>query len=244
MAAADYRLCDVCDGKAFYDANLNYEHGRDNEWAKSKTPFRWAGEEQGKPESDDWLLRLDYLGDRAVICSDCAKTHKTIVVPLYAAPVVPQAEPCIGNDPACPCQDGDACHYRDTATTKAWPIPQREHMEAVPLREPNCGCRTCLTPAEIRSTFVVCPKCGNKRCPRADDHRNVCTGSNEVGQTPQREPHIEVSLAAGHGYCGVAIYIGAQNFPLAASFESFTEADAYAERLRKALGTTGGSEDA
>ena len=42
-----------------------------------------------------------------------------------------QREPCIGNDPACPCQDGDACHYRDTATTKAWPIPQAE-----PKREP------------------------------------------------------------------------------------------------------------
>lgn len=25
MAMSDYRLCDVCDGKAFYDLNLNYE---------------------------------------------------------------------------------------------------------------------------------------------------------------------------------------------------------------------------
>lgn len=82
MAAADYRLCDVCDGKVFYDANLNYEQGRDNEWAKRKAPFRWAGEEQGKPENDDWLLRLDYLGDWAVICQHCAKTHKTIVVQI------------------------------------------------------------------------------------------------------------------------------------------------------------------
>ena len=24
-----------------------------------------------------------------------------------------QTTPCIGNDPACPCQDGDACHYID-----------------------------------------------------------------------------------------------------------------------------------
>lgn len=84
MAAADYRLCDVCDGKAFYDANLNYEQGRDDELAKRKAPFRWAGEEQGKPENDDWLLRLDYLGDWAVICQHCAKTHKTIVVPIDA----------------------------------------------------------------------------------------------------------------------------------------------------------------
>lgn len=84
MAVADYRLCDVCDGKVFYDANLNYEQGRDNEWAKRKAPFRWAGEEQGKPENDDWLLRLDYLGDWAVICQHCAKTHKTIVVHIDA----------------------------------------------------------------------------------------------------------------------------------------------------------------
>lgn len=32
--------------------------------------------------------------------------------------------PCIGRDPLCPCQDGDACHYRDAADgTKALPIP-------------------------------------------------------------------------------------------------------------------------
>jgi len=82
MAAADYRLCDVCGSKVFYDANLNYARGSDDEWAKRRAPFRWAGEEQGKPEHDDWLLRLDHLGDWAVICNDCAKTHKTIVVPI------------------------------------------------------------------------------------------------------------------------------------------------------------------
>ena len=27
MAAADYRLCDNCTAKAFYDCNLNYETG-------------------------------------------------------------------------------------------------------------------------------------------------------------------------------------------------------------------------
>jgi len=33
--------------------------------------------------------------------------------------------PCIGNDPWCPCQDGDRCHYRDAADgTKAWPLPR------------------------------------------------------------------------------------------------------------------------
>lgn len=34
------------------------------------------------------------------------------------------ADPCIGDDPLCPCQDGLPCHYKDAADgTKAMPIP-------------------------------------------------------------------------------------------------------------------------
>nr|WP_318382351.1 hypothetical protein [uncultured Enterobacter sp.] len=58
---------------------------------------------------------------------------------------------------------------------------------------PDCSCHTCrpVTIADMR--FVVCPECGNKRCPRANDHRNACSGSNEHGQegsgnTKQQEP--------------------------------------------------------
>ncbi|MDP4546507.1 hypothetical protein [Marinobacter sp. MDS2] len=32
------------------------------------------------------------------------------------------------------------------------------------------------------TTMVVCSECGNKRCPKATDHRHTCTGSNEPGQ--------------------------------------------------------------
>lgn len=45
--------------------------------------------------------------------------------------------PCIGQNPTCPCQDGDACHYEDTPTTKGWPVPDdqtgalRQQPEAV-----------------------------------------------------------------------------------------------------------------
>ena len=30
--------------------------------------------------------------------------------------------------------------------------------------------------------MIVCSDCGNKRCPKASNHRHKCTGSNEVGQ--------------------------------------------------------------
>lgn len=53
---------------------------------------------------------------------------------------------------------------------------------------PDCSCQPCrpVTIADMR--FVVCPVCGNKRCPHANDHRNECTGSNEPGQEGSAYP--------------------------------------------------------
>lgn len=83
MAGADYRHCDICDCKVFYDANLNYEQGKST-WGNEPIPkdeeARIAGEESG------WGYRLDYLGDWAVLCRDCAKTHKTVIVPIDPKP--------------------------------------------------------------------------------------------------------------------------------------------------------------
>lgn len=52
-----------------------------------------------------------------------------------------------------------------------------------------CWCYCCdrnntttFTPFSFRMRMNVCPDCGNKRCPRATDHNNACTGSNEPGQ--------------------------------------------------------------
>lgn len=54
----------------------------------------------------------------------------------------------------------------------------------------DCQCRTCrpVTMNDIR--FVVCPECGNKRCPHANDHNNACTGSNEPGQIGSAYPTV------------------------------------------------------
>ena len=56
------------------------------------------------------------------------------------------------------------------------------------LNAPDCWCRTCrpITLTDMR--FVVCPECGNKRCPHANDHQNACTGSNEPGQEGSAYP--------------------------------------------------------
>ena len=55
---------------------------------------------------------------------------------------------------------------------------------------PGCWCRTCRPVVLNDMRFVVCPDCGNKRCPRANDHRNACTGSNEPGQDGSAYPDI------------------------------------------------------
>lgn len=54
----------------------------------------------------------------------------------------------------------------------------------------ECGCETCVRevlsakpfPENLMRPFIVCPECGNKRCPRATHHDNACTGSNDYGQ--------------------------------------------------------------
>lgn len=60
----------------------------------------------------------------------------------------------------------------------------------------KCGCSECVEKLEkvlseftymFSSGMILCQKCGNKRCPHASSHRNVCTGSNASGQVPVLE---------------------------------------------------------
>ena len=69
------------------------------------------------------------------------------------------------------------------------------------LEKGGCGnCHACLVgvmengyPVTMQR-MIVCPDCGNKRCPKASNHRHQCTGSNEPNQrgsiytTPQTKP--------------------------------------------------------
>lgn len=66
--------------------------------------------------------------------------------------------------------------------------------QADKITDADCGCcRKCLEDVEehglpiLLQEMVVCVKCGNKRCPKAEDHSMACTNSNEPGQvgTPE-----------------------------------------------------------
>lgn len=56
--------------------------------------------------------------------------------------------------------------------------------------EAPCTCHACVRAADIRwnglrldfAMLIVCPDCGNKRCPHATDHLLACTNSNDPSQ--------------------------------------------------------------
>lgn len=80
-------------------------------------------------------------------------------------------------------------NVRDAAAT----IRAERVSAADELNSPE-GCGNCHTCAPNRiggpMRMIVCPECGNKRCPHATDHRNACTGSNEPGQTGSAYPAV------------------------------------------------------
>ena len=45
-------------------------------------------------------------------------------------------------------------------------------------------CHQCFhdSKAMFLNRMILCPTCGNKRCPKASDHSLACTGSNDPGQ--------------------------------------------------------------
>jgi hypothetical protein len=60
-------------------------------------------------------------------------------------------------------------------------------MERILEKQSNlkCWCQECCkkeTGGYNATRVVVCPDCGNKRCPRATNHELECSGSNDVGQ--------------------------------------------------------------
>ncbi len=75
------------------------------------------------------------------------------------------------------------------AIRKLGPIDaEKIQAERDALNEPMCWCLTCRPVTMTDMRFVVCPECGNKRCPKANYHRNTCSGSNESGQDGSAYP--------------------------------------------------------
>lgn len=70
----------------------------------------------------------------------------------------------------------------------------RANKSATVVEKPQCYCYNCnkdytepgaMIPY-VATRMIVCPTCGNKRCPHSTDHNLPCTNSNEPGQTGSR----------------------------------------------------------
>lgn len=57
-------------------------------------------------------------------------------------------------------------------------------------------CEQCRSDAKARRTYMIlCPDCGNKRCPQAENHRFQCTKSNATDQVGT----LKLEFADGNG---------------------------------------------
>ena len=94
-------------------------------------------------------------------------------------------------------ENGDAIEeIYDSSLLRDYKIVERLHLGLTatnPERYSNeCeSCHRCIEEKKLTGAFdfplsssvmIVCPICGNKRCPKASDHRLECTNSNEPGQ--------------------------------------------------------------
>ncbi|EPL2267205.1 TPA: hypothetical protein ACS3EN_001190 [Klebsiella pneumoniae] len=163
---------------------LDYLQGR-------KDGLEWAARlaEANHPDTGDWLY------------DDPIELAKAIrkgpdMPPVQPAPVVPEewtiadaVKFCkeTGRQDAGAAMDAwNACRAAMLAAAPQLPgsDPATVPGKWIPVSEqkPDCWCLTCRPVTLNDMRFVVCPDCGNKRCPRANDHRDACTGSNEPGQ--------------------------------------------------------------
>jgi len=121
----------------------------------------------------------------------------------------------------------EPCATTERGDTLAFPgentgwlqFPVAADGTAITPAEPECVCHRCIKEKDLKapggvfplssSRMILCPVCGNKRCPKASDHRLACTGSNEPGQDgsifpastfPPTQKLTAIKLDSTHAY--------------------------------------------
>jgi hypothetical protein len=76
---------------------------------------------------------------------------------------------------------------------RPWVMPDSWKQDIEDLQDVECHCYNCNKDVKTKSGWpvvmtqmIVCPECGNKRCPHATDHNLECSGSNDPGQEGSR----------------------------------------------------------
>ncbi|HDR2381317.1 TPA: hypothetical protein QCH82_004165 [Enterobacter kobei] len=127
-------------------------------------------------------------------CDVRLRRHDINAGPLYTAPPAPVSDEDLLHMAASAIDD--LLSNKDRSGAGVWADIPAKLRRAAMLQGadgnspviPDCSCHACRPVTFADSRFVVCPVCGNKRCPHANDHRNACTGSNEPGQEGSAYP--------------------------------------------------------
>lgn len=74
-------------------------------------------------------------------------------------------------------------HYHARAKCDCSLSPPKPKPDTQPV-QPSCWCARCDRESNTFQTrMAICPLCGDKRCPRAKDHRNDCARKAPYDQT-------------------------------------------------------------
>lgn len=183
-----------------------------NESMRDEIPFGWDEDDSNtlaamklalaslEAEAVAYVM-ADDLKDSSIISTPAYRDlgeamERTVgdVVSLYAAPPAPVSVPKVPSSvTAETCNLDEPGHDWNEAEyyAQGWNACRDAMLQGADGNSPvipDCSCRTCRPVTFNDSRFVVCPECGNKRCPYANDHRNACTGSNEPGQEGSAYP--------------------------------------------------------
>lgn len=153
---------------------------------------------QSRQKPDAWQIRYTD-GDGKQLTS----VYKVNVIDEYRA-IFPEAtsEPLYTHPALAQPEQKPFAFYLASAGTKYPPVfgntPPDERASWVALythpapaqpEQAACWCHKCNKHNTVNGLpfammrMIVCPQCGNKRCPKASDHQLDCTGSNEPGQS-------------------------------------------------------------
>ena len=139
----------------------------------------------------------DFDGDRRGIADCLGDAEEALIEVVNRRAAMLQVDNSPAQSDYCPAQNSVAPAkspidhgYRPECECSGCKATARicDELSANSSANPDCWCRTCRPVVLNDMRFVVCPDCGNKRCPRANDHRNACTGSNEPGQEGSAYP--------------------------------------------------------
>lgn len=132
-------------------------------------------------------LQCDYCWAGVSLMNPFGQHHTTVEL-AFSDDGRPQIT-LLKYDPKDDCRTDVVARFYWSGTSWAQEPPATQQVNEI-IDGQKCGCVRCVTDRKemlgslplTACRMIVCPICGNKRCPKASDHRFKCTNSNASGQ--------------------------------------------------------------